>query len=186
MSETTALGFSITANIDGNRQIVFQSFIALDAPDSEANANLDRINGLIDRMRAKYELPALKEERAKYAAEIAQAKQDIAEAELNHGKAQASLDVQIETLLADRKMEFEAGYERFRHDGRQGTYAPKGAAKVNLDRMDSAVEQAKAAKHKNDQERDQAMAGFSIALARRSDAVDELDKKIADLEAQFG
>lgn len=184
--EATALGWSITANIDGNRQIVLQSFFALDASDEDANAMLDKANRLVDRMRAKYEIPGLKEERAKYVAEIAQAEQDIAEAELNHGKAQASLDVQIATLQDDARKAFEAGYERFKHDGRQGSYAPKGADKTNQDRFASAVEQAKAAKLKNDNERDQAMQGFGIALARRRDAVVELDKKIADLEAQFG
>lgn len=49
-----ALGFSITSNITDRSQIVVQSFVPLDASDSEINAVLDKVMKALDRQRAKY------------------------------------------------------------------------------------------------------------------------------------
>lgn len=185
MSETTALGWSLTANIDGNRQIVFQSFIALDATDEDVNAMLDRANRIVDRMRAVYEIPELKARRDKFLSEISQAEQDIAEAEHNHQKAVAGLQEQIKELQRLRGQEFEAAYERHRHDGRQGTFVPKGATKANLDRMDAGAEQYRKDIERAEAERQQSINGFNVALQRRRDEVDLLNRQIEEAEAKI-
>ena len=77
-SATPAIGYSITANIDGNRRIVFQHFVAADEDDASVNANLDRIMGLVDRQRARYEIPGLAEELETLTNTMAQYEEDRA------------------------------------------------------------------------------------------------------------
>lgn len=186
MAETTALGWSITANIDGNRQIVLQSFFAADASAEEANAQLDFANAILDRQRAKYEIPDLEKEASKLRDEISQAEQDIAEAQVNHDKAQASLDEQIAKLQGLSEDEFKAGYANHRNTGRQGSYTPKGATKANMERIETDINRASEAKSKNDGERDQFLANIGIALNRRRDRIKEIEARLGELRGQLG
>lgn len=177
-----AIGYSITANIGGERQIVFQHFVGADENDAQVHKALDRINKLIDRMRSQYSLPDLKAERDKYLAEIAQYEEDVAVAQSNHDVAQASLDVQIEEAGRTAKTIFDDSYAEHVKSGRQGEYKPKGQTKMQLDRADAAVREAVAAKVKNDAERQQFLdnVGASIEVRRKNVAI--LNEKIADAE----
>lgn len=61
VSETPALGVSINAQVDGKRQIVFQTHVASDAPQAEIDALLDKLNASIDRSVAFYEIGLLED-----------------------------------------------------------------------------------------------------------------------------
>ncbi len=185
-TEATALGWSITANIDGNRQIVLQSFFAADATPADANAMLDMANALVDRQRAKYEIPDLEKERAKYIDEIKQATLDLAESEQNFLKAQAELDVQASEFQASKDETLKAGYDAHVAGGRQGAYTPKGNTISTIARMDTALKQVAETKQKNENERAQAQQGMEIAIGRRNDRIAEIDRRLAELKAQIG
>lgn len=188
MSETTtpAIGFSITANVDGNRQIVFQGFFEQDEDDTVANARLDRVMRLTDRQRALYELPTLKAERQKYISELAQYEEDVATAEVEYKKAQAAVDVQILEFNANKQEAKEAGYAAHIKGGRQGAYVPKGATERSIALAEQSIENAKAEKLKNDAEREQFLQSVAIAVQRREVEVAKLNEKIGDLEKALG
>lgn len=181
-----AIGISVTANVDGNRQIVFQHFYAADMPDAEINAGIDRLMRFTDRQRFRYELPDLREEQRKYQAEEAQYEQDLATAETEHARAQAGLDVQIETLQGDTKELFEAGYAEHIAGGRTGSYQPKGTNKANLDRLAAGIRQAEETKKKNDAEREQFIQNGNITRERRQKHLAMLADKIAEIEKALG
>lgn len=188
MTDSTipAIGISITANVDGNRQIVFQHFYAADLPDAEINAGIDRMMNFSDRQRARYELPELREERRKIMDENAQYAEDLATAEANHERAQAGLDVQIETLQSDHKEAFETAYAEHRRSGRTGSFVPKGVIATNLERLKMGIAQADETKKKNDEERRQFLQNMQIAMDRRTARLAVLADKIAELEKVLG
>lgn len=177
------IGYSITANIDGNRQMVFQHFVPQDATDDQVNADLDRIMRLIDRQRSVYELPELREELHKLSEEIAQYNEDmVTQAEVNFGKAQAELHVQLETLQKDHKKVFDEAYAAFRNNGRQGQFEPKGQTKANLERLDAGIRQITEQLGKNAAERDFFQKNTQANIERRLARIDMLKAKIAERE----
>lgn len=185
-SATPAIGYSITANIDGNRQIVFQHFVAADEDDTSVNANLDRIMGLVDRQRARYEIPGLAEELETLTNTMAQYEEDRARVDLEYDKAMATLDVQIEEMAGKRKEFFDQGYEQHKSSGRQGSYKPQGMVKTNIARVENAIEQAKEAKTKNLNERAQATENLEISITRHKARIALVTERIAKLKESTG
>lgn len=185
-SATPAIGYSITANIDGNRQIVFQHFVAADEDDASVNANLDRIMSLVDRQRARYEIPGLQEELDTLTNTMAQYEEDRARVDLEYDKAMATLDVQIEEMAGKRKEFFDQGYEQHKSSGRQGSYKPQGMVKTNIARVENAIEQAKEAKTKNLNERAQATENLEISITRHKARIALVTERIAKLKESTG
>ena len=185
-SATPAIGYSITANIDGNRQIVFQHFVAADEDDSSVNGNLDRIMSLVDRQRARYEIPGLQEELDTLTNTMAQYEEDRARVDLEYDKAMATLDVQIEEMAGKRKEFFDQGYEQHKSSGRQGSYKPQGMVKTNIARVENAIEQAKEAKTKNLNERAQATENLEISITRHKARIALVTERIAKLKESTG
>lgn len=185
-SAAPAIGYSITANIDGNRQIVFQHFVAADEDDASVNANLDRIMGLVDRQRARYEIPGLAEELETLTNTMAQYEEDRARVDLEYDKAMATLDVQIEEMAGKRKEFFDDGYAQHKSSGRQGSYKPQGMVKTNIARVENAIEQAKEAKTKNLNERAQATENLEISITRHKARIALVTERIAKLKESTG
>ena len=183
--EVSAIGYSVTANIDGNRQIVFQHFIAADADDAQVNKDLDRLMKLVDRQRAIYELPEIQTELDQLAEEISQYTQDKVEtAEANFAKAQADLDLQIATMQGERKKVFETAYEQHNRSGRGSAFEPRGQTKVALERADAGIRQAEDQKQKNEAERAQFLLTIDGNIQRRKDRIAILEAKKATLAAK--
>jgi hypothetical protein len=177
-----AIGFSTTINIDGNRQMVFQGYFEQDEDDVLVNARIDRIMRLADRQRSVYDIPVLKEERAKLLEEVAQYDEDVGTAEIEFQKSQAALDVQILELRNQADNFTKQGYDEHVKRGGVGAYKPKGRAASNLTLMDTQVEQIKATKEANAAERKQFQDTVGVAVKRRQDRLKVLEEKIADLE----
>lgn len=183
--EVSAIGYSVAANIDGARQITFQHFIASDATDAQVNADLDRIMRIVDRQRAVYEMPEIVAELEKLQEEISQYTEDkVTTAEANFQRAQADLDVQIETLQGDHKKAFNAAYEAHGRSGRGGEFKPRGQTAANLDRIEAGIRQAVEAKEKNENERAQFILTIDGNIQRRRDRIALLEGKLADLKAK--
>jgi Zn-dependent oligopeptidase len=179
----SVIGYSVTANIDGQRQMVFQHFVAQDATDEEVNRDLDRIMRLVDRQRAIYELPDMRDELEKLSDEIAQYTEDkTTSAEANFRKAQAEIDVQLETMQADEKRVREEAYDAFRKSGRQGQFEPKGHVKAQLERLAVGIREAINAKAKNESERDFYVQNIDGNIQRRRERIALLQEKIAARE----
>jgi hypothetical protein len=196
VTKEPAVGFSVTTNLDGNRQIVMQGFFAAATPADEANAVLDRVLALADRQRARYELPEVEEELRKHKDALAQFEEDRARVELDFTRDQARREVEIAEMekvrdeerakhLADfnanilkvqghREEQYKLGLDAHVRGGRGGSYVPRGHDKANLDRVDSQIKALGEA-------RDAAMAkwdeGYETVLAA---AREEKAKKAAE------
>lgn len=186
IDKVPAIGFSVTANVDGDRQVVFQGYFEQAEDDAVVNARIDRIMALTDRQRSKYKLPGLREEQRKLADELAQYKQDVDEAELNFNKAQATLDVQALELGKNRARIHNDGLQQHNVLGKSGSYVPKGAAAASLANLDKALEEVKDRKTTNEAEKKVHLDNVSIAINRRHARLALLEQEIADLERLFG
>lgn len=178
-----ALGYSVTANLGGDRQLVVQCFVGSDETLSAMHGKFDRAMALIDRQKAKYSIGDLKKERAKLTQELAQGTQDLADVDANFDKAQAGLDIQAGELNRQSEAIFNDAYEKFGGSGRQGVFKPTGHAKANLERIDAAAGQVRDLKAKNEAERAQHRQGFLASQQVRQVRVGLLNDEIAELEA---
>jgi hypothetical protein len=177
-----ALGYSITANLDGSRQIVVQCFTDGDESLEATHAKIDRAMAVVDRQKARYQIVDLRKERAQLVDELAQGAQDLAEVDLNFVKAQAGLDVQAGELNRQAEEVFKQAYEAHDRTGRTGKFKLVGHAKANTERVQAALDQVAALKAKNEAEREQHRQGFQISQQRREARVALLDGEIATLE----
>lgn len=217
MSEVPAIGFSTTVNLNGDRQIVFQGFFPADHTDADANALLDRVMRLADRQQAYYERQGVVEELRKHQETLAQFHEDRDRIEVAHATAQAERQVMVKAMVDNRpdarkaqfielakgvkaledqrQGEFNAGERQFQLSGRKGdeVYEPRGTRKANLERIDTAiaeaktvveadladwdrkydacVAEAKAEIDKAEAERTQAQANLAVSIKRYEDGI---------------
>ena len=52
----SAIGYSVVINLDGNRQVTAQCFVAEDEEDSAINFKFDRVFAILDRQKARYDI----------------------------------------------------------------------------------------------------------------------------------
>ena len=181
-----AIGFSITANIDGNRQVVFQGFFDENEEDKVVNRRVDRVMHLIDRQRSIYEIPGLKEELQKLTDELAQYNEDVGKAEIEFEKAQATLDVQFLEVQQTRAKEHEAGLAEHKRSGKMSGYKPAGNRARNLELCQKQLDDIKKQKETNAAERQQFLDNIKASIERRQTRIEILKTKIADLEQALG
>lgn len=186
MSEATpAIGYSILANLGGEKQITFQHFVSEDEDDAEVNARLDRIIALIDRQKARVDLPILREELADHERTLAQFMEDKARLDVDHKAAQARRDLQIATLGKEIEKLHNAGAEQHSATGRQAAYKPVGQVKVNIDRQRAGIAAIEQEKEAAEAERTQAHQNMSISVTRYEGEIERRKAKIAELETRI-
>lgn len=81
-----ALGFSVNVQVDGNRQIAFQTFVSRDGPLGDLNAALDKITKAADRQVAKYMLVSLRKELRQREQAVKDQAEDLARVEAENHK----------------------------------------------------------------------------------------------------
>lgn len=194
VTQVPAVGFSLTTNLDGNRQAVFQGFVPADMSDGEVNAFLDRVRGFSDRLRAVYEIGEVEAELRKHRDSLAQMTEDRARLDLEHeeaqalrrqelaaaeaGKdearssAQATIGAEILKMQELRQTKFNEGLNEYRRQGRQGSYSPQGARKADLEKIDRGIELAKI---EMDEAVESAMAQYEAQLETRREAIQKAD-----------
>lgn len=177
-----AIGYSVSANIGGDRQIVFQSFVALDDPDDKVNATLDRIMRFVDRQKAKADLPALREELEKLHTTLQRYRDDKAAVDAQFARDQAMRDLEIKTLQQQKADTLSEGATAFRTSGRQGEYKPSGQTAANVKRAETQIETVIAAKAQAAAEREVALQNLGTSEARYAEEIAKLEAKIADLQ----
>lgn len=227
--EVLAVGWSILANIGGDRQITLQSAFAEDMSLAEKNAVLDEAVALLERQQKKGKRPAVLADLLKHRETLAQFHEDMGRTEAgwpaklqhlesivatledpaNHDAAQrAAVDQLGEPLVEMQKQRaaaFNAAYIDWSKDPRHtGEYKPSGHVRANLDRMDTAIEKAKAlliegltefevayanqlreaqeAIPREAAERGQALANFEVSVTRYKQAIVNLETELADID----
>lgn len=182
---TPAIGYSILANLGGEKQITFQHFVSEDEDDAEVNAKLDRIIGLIDRQKARVDLPILREELADHERTLAQFMEDKQRLDVDHVAAQARRDLQIATLTKTIEGIHNEAAEQHMGTGRQAPYKPVGQVKVNIDRQRAGIAAIEAEKEVAEAECKQAHQNFDISVKRYEGEIERRKVKIAELETRI-
>lgn len=90
--QAPALGFSILANLGGNRQLTLQGFFPMDTAKADADALLDKAMGYAERLEAKELLPGLKLELAKLESTLTEMDAAIAKIDEEYAKARKVLE----------------------------------------------------------------------------------------------
>lgn len=180
-----ALGYSVLANLGGDRQITVQCFVSSDETLKSINTKIDTALAVVDRQKARYELVDLREERHKTAETLAQFEEDFARVELEFAKAQEELKGQIPQVQAAANEAFEKGYADYVTTGRRGDYKPAGTTKQIMQAAEMSERNIREALQKNQNERDQALQQTQISIQRFKQALATIDAKIADREAKL-
>ena len=181
-----AIGYSVVANLGGDRQLTCQCFVGEDETDAAVNAKIDRIFAVVDRQKARYEIVDVKEDLAKHRETLHQLEEDLARIDADFDKAQASLDEQAAQISADGEAAFSAGYEAHVSSGRRGDYAPSGQTLQKVKLAEAATRQVLDEKAKNTAERDQHRASALITVERYKKAIIEREAKLASLTTLLG
>jgi hypothetical protein len=179
VKEIPAVGVSITANLNGDRQIVLQTHFAGDATAAEKNAAVDGLNAVVDRAKAKYEIVDLEAKLADLSKAAAQFDEDYARIEADYWAAVERRKIERETYAADRSKAEADGYDAFKASGRAGAYAPKGHVKASLDRYDAAIKALDGLDQKAQAERDAAVQNLDISRKRFADEIVRVQGEIA-------
>lgn len=180
MSDAAALGYSIVANLGDNRQITAQCFVASDAPLAEINAQIDKVQAVLDRQRAKYSIKDLIEERKQQATTLQRAEDDLARVEGEFKTQQATLNTRLGLLAEEVKQIDDAAYAKGRSGGAVGhEKARRNALVAEQAEIQSAMEKAR-------EERGQHHHNVVISIARFREAVADSDRRIAEFEALIG
>lgn len=185
-TQVVALGYSIVGALSDNAQITFHHAIAEDESDASVNRKIDRLMGIIDRQRAKYEAPAIRKELADLEDQLSQSAEDIANSERNFVKAQADLDVQIQEMQSKFKSTNTEALERHKRSGRGGSYTPTGATKMALTNIQAGIDEAAKAKHRNEEEKQAFLSNIGISNQRRKDRIAILQGKLAEIDKIVG
>jgi hypothetical protein len=176
-----AIGYSVLANLGDEKQITFQHFVAADDSDATVNACLDRIVGLIDRQKARIQLPTLRDELAEHERTLAQFVEDKARLDIEFNAAQARRDIQIVTLNKTVDTITNDAAEQHAATGRQAAYKPTGVVKTNIERQKAGIAAIEQEKVTAVAERDQAHAHFDVSVKRYEGEIERRKAKIAEL-----
>lgn len=181
--KAAAIGYSIIANLPGDRQVTVQCFVAEDETTAEVNQRLDRAFGFLDRQKARYEIPELKAKIEEQEATLAQMERDLAAADEQFEKAQAEIDVGAETATKERAAFLQRGYDDHTARGARGAYEPRGGDKAKVGQWDAIISDYAAQKEKNLAEREQFRNNIVVGKRRYETAIARDKEKLAEKEA---
>jgi len=177
LSEVTAIGVSVTANLAGKRQIVLQCHFPADAPVGEGHELIDRLMALADRQEAKAELPGLKEELDKHESALANLRDDLKRVEDDFAAKLTEKTEAREKLVNQQESVKTEAYETHYRSGRQGDPVLTGSAKGTYNNYGTAIAQIDEQINKDKAEREAALVGV-----RKNEA--HFEKEIKKLKAE--
>lgn len=176
-----AIGYSVVANLGGDRQFTAQCFVDSDETDDNINRAIDKVFRAVDRQKAKYDLEKQEaefEEAARHLRNFLNAV-PIAETELKHRIA--VLKVELQAMQEAEKAVFDEGYNAHVSANRKGAFEPRGALLSRLNGMDADIKkkmaEIEAAPKDGAQSREQTMntiARYQEDIIKRRAYINEL------------
>ena len=180
MSEAApALGFSIVANLGDNRQITCQCFVDVDEDLPVIHARIDKVQSVIDRQRARYEIADITKERETAAKTLQRAKDDLARVEGEFQATMAENDRRLVDIAQSISEINTAAAER-------GRGSPAGADKSRVATLERERKEIAAIKDKNNAERDQYLQNVLVSIERFEEAVADCDRRLEAAHALIG
>jgi len=141
-----AIGYSIVANVGGERQFTAQCFVEQDESDAEINAKVDRIMKVIDRQRAIYGLEELESQLTREKLTLFNGDQKISEEEARYTKSVEALNERRAELVEQRTAINDAAYEKGRSSpvgAEGGRYNAMGKELGEIDKQLKELEQGR-------------------------------------------
>jgi hypothetical protein len=179
------IGVSITANVDGDRQVVFQTAIDPAQTDTEVNALLDRLMGFASRQKLIHDIVGMRKDLKQMSLDIDRFTIQEADTKLRAKVANAELDVQILEWQRQKKAIFDSGYAKHVGDtNRRGEYRPRGQDAIQIERIEAAILDAQQCKAKNDEGLAAEIENHQTNIERRKTRIEELTAEIAAAEAK--
>lgn len=179
--DVPALGISVQAQAGDRRTIIIQTHMGRDDSEEEINTLLDRLQRVIDRQQASYDLDAEMEGFHKVGGTLRLNIDGLPIAEANKKKELAALAVKLQEFETAKEAEYQDGYAEWSKKGGRGTYAPKGFRANKIAALTAEIEKARAAieaKPKDEaQNREQVMktiAHFQDDLKKRRARINHL------------
>lgn len=143
--DVPALGISVQAQAGDRRTIIIQTHMSRDDSEEDVNALLDRLQRVIDRQQASYDLDAEMEGFNKVGQTLRLNIDGLPIAEANKKKELAALAVKLQEFETSRESEYQDGYAEWTKRGGRGKYEPKGHLRNRLAALDAEIDRAKAA-----------------------------------------
>lgn len=184
--EVSALGYSIAANINGDRQITFQHFIASDATDAEVNADMDRIMRIVDRQQAIYQIPSLEEERGQLLGQIAQSEKDLEALNAEYEAWEAEQNKLISTLKIEQEAVQKRAYNEHVANSRRGQFELRGASRAQYEAYERDIGKIVESMIAKAQEKGAGESNLRANNAHRQNRIATIDEKIAELKQKVG
>jgi hypothetical protein len=172
VSEAPALGFSLVANLGDNRQMTCQAFVGVDEDLPTIHARIDKVQAVIDRQRARYEMSDILKERETAAKTLERGKDDLARVEADY---QANLKANDERLVAIASGLAEVDNKA----AARGRGGPVGGDRSRVNTLNYERQEIAATKAKNAAERDQYLQNVLVSIERFEEAVADCDRRIA-------
>lgn len=176
--DAPAVGVSIICSYGKDRQITLQTFFGRDDPPAQVHKLMDTLNGQIDRLKAKAEIPEMEEELFKLEKTLAQFREDL---ELTHPKEQEKIDAlteQAKAFQAEGDAIAQQAYAEFKASGRQGSFQPKGVVKTNIERKAAEVLRIEDMIRTAKAEGEQARFNLNLSVKRYEEEIVRLKDRI--------
>lgn len=180
---TPALGFSIVANLGGDRQATVQFYVGRDDEVRAIHLMTDRVMAVLDRQKAKYELKDMREEVITLSGKLDQFRADKEKILKDFGIKLAYLGVQAGTLNEDGDSARNEAYDAHVKTGRTAEFKPVGHVKAQLERIEGGKRQVADEIAKQEAEQVQAVHGVNASIAMHEKALIGFEKQIAEREA---
>lgn len=188
MAETIkvpAIGLSITANVDGDRQVVFQTAIDPAEDDKDINALLDRLMGFASRQKMIHDIVGMKKALKAAGEDVEKLQVQLDQTAANRKIAAAQLDIEILEYNKQKKHLFDTGYQAWSlSDNRRGEYKPRGEAQMRIERLDQMIKDNADKKVTNEEGYGAEVENFETNIKRRRLYIEELTADIAAAEAK--
>lgn len=128
-----AVGISITANLNGDRQIVLQYFVPGDADAKTKNAAVVMLNDIVDHQQARYQIREFEAEVEKMERSLEQAKLDLPKVDVIYQEQVKELERQATEWDAKSDEAYQVAYNDFVGRGRTGAFSPQGGQKLTIE-----------------------------------------------------
>lgn len=122
-TQTVALGVSLTTNVDGQTQVVFQTHVPVDTPDGEINALIDRVFGFTERLQKKASLAILKKRESDLSKGVRRAQEDMVSLDEKHklarevsGADRRKVPDRVEKSQLTDRLQAQAAIDRWKED----------------------------------------------------------------------
>jgi chromosome segregation ATPase len=143
VQQVPMVGFSITANLYGERNIVFQSAYPSDFSDKDADAVVNAVMRQADRMKARYKIEEIEADIRKHR-EMRRHQENLLDGlDAQERDKLDGLSKRIAAQTERKSKAFELGEAKHNEAGRPGPYRPGGSAQSEISACDSDIARAK-------------------------------------------